>query len=143
MSSAKRTLYLIGGILNILVFLIVIVVMFVLFILAGNEEWIRDSLYEGDFDYDPTLPIEDQVKEIQILFRVWGVVIIFFAIFLVISTVFAIIAVFKDSIAINIVNIALGLFSGSIFVICAGILGLLVIKEMEEKNKNKYNNELL
>ena len=142
MGQARKTLLILGGILNILAVILFFVFILLLLHYAKSEELIREGIDDGTITIgDDSLTIDEQVDYVQKALKICAVVLIFLTIFMAASSVTALVGAFSDSMPLAVINIIFGLFASSIFVLIGGILAVLDIKE--KRNKKGYNNELV
>lgn len=142
MGQARKTLLILGGILNILAVILFFVFILLLLHYSKSEELIREGIDDGTITIgDDSLTIDEQVDYAQKVLKICAVVLIFLTIFMAASSVTALVGAFSDSMPLAVINIIFGLFASSIFVLIGGILAVLDIKE--KRNKKGYNNELV
>lgn len=137
MRSGSKIVLIINAILSIIaaVFMGIGSAIFFVFSGASQTENVEKAIENGTLETDFTGTVAEQAEQVQLLFKILGVVVIFLAIIYIIVAIICHIANKKHSSVAYAILIGLGVISSSWLSLIGGILG--IVANHQEANAKK------
>ena len=126
MKSASRILIIIGAVLSYLSLLGLVITAIVFFVLSGEgaKQMLLDGLRDGTVTSTFSGTTEEQVAQIQELFKILAIVFISLSAFFFISPTVSLVASAKQSKGLHIIGLILSIIGFDIFLILGNAFGL-------------------
>lgn len=144
MKTGTKVLSIIGAVFAFLgaVGFIIGVIMFFVFADPYWTPYIINALKQGEIYSDLPGTPEEQAAFIQLIFKIAGAIFVPCALMSVAGGVLALVNVNKLNFALAVITIVLGVLTGNVFLIVAGVLAIIAPKlKPDNNNQNNQNNE--